>query len=65
VALKLLFARIELLSKDTLQMAKNHRRGNREVKKPKKAASIDGPVEIAGAPWSTLDKLKVRERDKR
>lgn len=41
-------------------MAKGQRRGNREVKKPKKEKSA-GVAPSAGAAWLTVEKLEARE----
>ena len=46
-------------------MSKNQRRGNREVKKPKKEKSAEGSVATSGAPWATIEKLKAQDRNKK
>lgn len=42
-------------------MAKGQRRGNREVKKPKKDKSAT-PAAPMGAAWTTVEKLEEREK---
>lgn len=42
-------------------MAKGQRRGNREVKKPKKDKSHDGAATDKGSSWLTVEKLQSRE----
>lgn len=46
-------------------MAKEQRRGNREVKKPKKEKSASAPAASVAATWSTVDKLKAQDRNKK
>jgi len=41
-------------------MAKGQRRGNREVKKPKKEKSASSAAPM-GAAWLTVEKLRARE----
>lgn len=41
-------------------MAKGQRRGNRELKKPKKDKPHDAPAHV-GAAWLTVEKLQERE----
>jgi hypothetical protein len=51
--------------KGVMAMAKNQRRGNREVKKPKKATSVSASSPSAGSPWLTVDKLNAQDRNKK
>jgi hypothetical protein len=44
-------------------MSKNQRRGNREVKKPKKEKSA--AVATSGEPWPNIEKLKAQDRNKK
>jgi hypothetical protein len=46
-------------------MAKEQRRGNREAKKPKKVKSVSVPTEGSGTQWSTVEKLKIQDRNKK
>lgn len=46
-------------------MAKEQRRGNREVKKPKQEKSPSAPTTTTSAPWLTVDKLKAQDRKKK
>jgi hypothetical protein len=46
-------------------MSKNQRRGNREVKKPKKEKSAAASVATSGAAWATIERLKAQERNKK
>ncbi len=45
-------------------MAKDQRRGNREVKKPKKEKAPSAASAV-GAPWLTLEKMKTPDRKKK
>jgi hypothetical protein len=45
-------------------MAKEQRRGNREVKKPKKEKTASAPA-APGVAWATIDKLKAQDRTKK
>jgi len=49
--------------KGPLDMSKNQRRGNREVKKPKKEKSA--AVATSGEPWPNIEKLKAQDRNKK
>jgi len=47
-------------------MSKNQRRGNREVKKPKKEKSAGAQVATSGTPWPTIERLKAaQDRNKK
>ena len=46
-------------------MSKNHPRGEREAKKPKKEKYAAASVATSGALWATVEKLRAHDRDKK